>query len=328
VQLRAGRRTNLALLVLLALALTTGAAAYAAGSASGGLVVVGHGVAGLAVAVLAPWKSVVVRRGLRRVRPDRPAAVALALVVIVTLVAGVLHSVFGLTGGPVTAMQLHVGAALLVLPLVAGHVLARPQRPRPTDLSRRRLLRLGLVGAGGAAAWAGVEGAAAALGVAGADRRFTGSHERFPVPVTQWLSDDVPRLDPASWALTVEGRRWSYEQLRGFDDRVVATLDCTGGWYATRRWSGVRVDRLLPTGARGRSLRVVSVTGYARRLPFDAAARLLLATGLDGAPLTPGHGFPVRLVAPGRRGFWWVKWVVRVEVSERPWWLQSPFPLQ
>jgi DMSO/TMAO reductase YedYZ molybdopterin-dependent catalytic subunit len=36
----------------------------------------------------------------------------------------------------------------------------------------------------------------------------------------------------------------------------------------------------------------------------------------------------VRLVAPGRRGFWWVKWVTRVEVVDAPWWLQSPFPLQ
>jgi DMSO/TMAO reductase YedYZ molybdopterin-dependent catalytic subunit len=36
----------------------------------------------------------------------------------------------------------------------------------------------------------------------------------------------------------------------------------------------------------------------------------------------------VRLVAPGRRGFWWVKWVRRIEVVDEPWWLQSPFPLQ
>jgi hypothetical protein len=30
---------------------------------------------------------------------------------------------------------------------------------------------------------------------------------------------------------------------------------------------------------------------------------------------------------PGRRGFWWVKWVERIEVSSTPWWWQSPFPL-
>jgi hypothetical protein len=31
---------------------------------------------------------------------------------------------------------------------------------------------------------------------------------------------------------------------------------------------------------------------------------------------------------PGRRGFHWVKWVVRVDHDQRPWWLESPVPLQ
>ncbi|MDT5134639.1 MAG: hypothetical protein QOE41_3950, partial [Mycobacterium sp.] len=35
-----------------------------------------------------------------------------------------------------------------------------------------------------------------------------------------------------------------------------------------------------------------------------------------------------RIVAPGRRGFWWVKWVASVEVVDEPWWWQPPFPLQ
>jgi DMSO/TMAO reductase YedYZ molybdopterin-dependent catalytic subunit len=35
-----------------------------------------------------------------------------------------------------------------------------------------------------------------------------------------------------------------------------------------------------------------------------------------------------RLVAPDRRGFWWVKWVVAIEVDDLPDWWQSPFPLQ
>jgi DMSO/TMAO reductase YedYZ molybdopterin-dependent catalytic subunit len=72
---------------------------------------------------------------------------------------------------------------------------------------------------------------------------------------------------------------------------------------------------------------VASATGYRRRLPLADAARLLLATRLDGRPLATGHGFPARLVAPGRRGFWWVKWVVSIEVDRAPWWRQPPFPL-
>jgi DMSO/TMAO reductase YedYZ molybdopterin-dependent catalytic subunit len=78
--------------------------------------------------------------------------------------------------------------------------------------------------------------------------------------------------------------------------------------------------------ARG-SVLVTSVTGYRRRLPAADTSTLLLATHLGGAPLSAGHGAPVRLVAPSRRGFWWVKWVTAVELSDQPWWRQTPFPL-
>jgi len=79
--------------------------------------------------------------------------------------------------------------------------------------------------------------------------------------------------------------------------------------------------------SRSRSVLVVSSTGYARRFPLGDAPHLWLATHAGGLPLSAGHGAPLRLVAPGRRGFWWVKWVARVEVSETPWWWQPPFPL-
>ena len=44
--------------------------------------------------------------------------------------------------------------------------------------------------------------------------------------------------------------------------------------------------------------------------------------------LSAGHGFPLRLAAPGRRGYGWVKWISEVEVSRDPGWLESPLPLQ
>jgi DMSO/TMAO reductase YedYZ molybdopterin-dependent catalytic subunit len=113
---------------------------------------------------------------------------------------------------------------------------------------------------------------------------------------------------------------------------VRAALDCTGGWYAVQDWRGTRLDRLLAdVGAdlpEGGSVDVVSRTGYRRRLPLRDAEHLLLATSAGGEPLSDGHGAPVRLVAPGRRGFWWVKWVQRIEVVDAPWWQQPPFPLQ
>jgi DMSO/TMAO reductase YedYZ molybdopterin-dependent catalytic subunit len=87
------------------------------------------------------------------------------------------------------------------------------------------------------------------------------------------------------------------------------------------------VTRLIPATGDARSLLVRSHTGYWVRLPIGDVDHLLLATGAGGRPLSPGHGYPLRLVAPGRRGFWWVKWVDRIEVGAEPAWWQPPFPL-
>jgi DMSO/TMAO reductase YedYZ molybdopterin-dependent catalytic subunit len=340
------RRTNLALLVVLVVALASGGLAFAAGTGWGRPVVVAHAVAGLAVLVLAPWKSVVVRRGLaRRSGPGRSASVALGVLVLVAVAAGLAHATGGPARlGPLSAMQVHVGAALAAVPLLVWHAAARGgARARRTDLSRRALLRAGAVAGGAGLLLLAVEGATRLAGLAGARRRFTGSlpvaaglADPRRIPVTQWLDDRVQVLDPAAWRLRVtavgSARDWTYAELAGFADRVEAVLDCTGGWYARAAWEGVRLDRLLPPGAAdgagaAGSLVVVSATGYRRRLPLADAGRLLLATRLAGRPLAAGHGSPARLVAPGRRGFWWVKWVTSVEVDPAPWWRQPPFPL-
>jgi DMSO/TMAO reductase YedYZ molybdopterin-dependent catalytic subunit len=336
------RRTNLALLVVLLAALATGGLAFAAGTGWGRPVVIGHALAGLAVLVLAPWKSVIVRRGLaRRSGPGHWASLMFGALVLAAVAAGLAHATGALAGlGPVSAMQLHVGAALVAVPLLAWHTAARGGiRARRTDLSRRALLRAGAVAAGAGLLLLAVEGATRLASLPGARRRFTGSLEvagPARIPVTQWLDDRVQVLDPAAWRLRVSAgeatREWTYAELAGFADRVEAVLDCTGGWYARAAWEGARLDRLLPPGALERagttaSVVVTSATGYRRRLPLADAEILLLATRLDGRPLGAGHGFPARLVAPGRRGFWWVKWVVSVDLDPSPWWRQPPFPL-
>ncbi len=155
------------------------------------------------------------------------------------------------------------------------------------------------------------------------------------------MFDAVPAIDPATWRLTVRVgatiKQWTYEELLAYDDRLRATLDCTGGFYSTQDWSGVRLSRLFalfPSPARGggqgggSSIHVRSLTGYDRRFASNDAGRLLIATGLGGMPLDAGHGFPVRLVAPDLRGYWWVKWVTTITIDELPSWWQLPFPMQ
>src|SRR5919198_1303850 len=327
----AGRRTNLALLAFFALALATGALAYSIGAGWVRAVLIAHGVAGLALVALAPWKSVIARRGIRRRGPRSLPSVILSVLVGVAIVFGVLHATGAAVSlGPMTAMQVHVAAALVAIPFALWHVAARRIRVRRTDFSRRALLKAAAVAGGSAIAYGLLE----VLPVRGGDRRFTGSYmagsfRPAAMPVTQWLNDRVPTIDPSTWRLSVVAgksrRSWTYDELTAFDDRLRAVIDCTGGWYSEQEWSGVLLSRLVPDPVPGRTIEVASFTGYGRRFPAGDAGRLLLATRVGGRPLAPGHGFPARGVAPGRRGFWWVKWVRAIRTSDTPWWWQLPF---
>jgi DMSO/TMAO reductase YedYZ molybdopterin-dependent catalytic subunit len=337
----AGRRTNLALLVFLVVALATGLLAYSAGTGWGSPVVIAHGIVGFAIVVLSPWKSVIARRGFSRRRRGKVASTLFSILMVAALLSGILHATGVLRSfGVVTAMQVHVGAALLAIPVAVGHIRTRPVRTDRADLSRRAVLRGGaLIGVAGLA-YAAVEGLTRLASLPGRRRRFTGSYETGSftpdeMPVTQWFNDSVPGIDASAWRLRVrsdsEERTFSYDEVARFDEELRATLDCTGGWYAAQEWGGIRFDRLLgmvdPSYADvGRSISVASATGYGRRFPLRDAASMWLATQVGGQPLSEGHGFPARVVAPGRRGFWWVKWVERIEVSDIPWWRQWPFP--
>ncbi len=142
-------------------------------------VVGAHAAAGLALLLLGPWKSVIARRALARRPPRRGRAVGLGLAVLVAvaLATGIGHSTGLLRSlGPVTAMQVHVGAALATLPLALWHLLARPQRPHRTDFGRRGLLRAGALAGAAGLAWAAVEGLERLTGSPGGRRRFTGSY--------------------------------------------------------------------------------------------------------------------------------------------------------
>jgi DMSO/TMAO reductase YedYZ molybdopterin-dependent catalytic subunit len=336
---RTSRRANLALLVLLVGAFVSGWVGFAVdGSPDSRIVSVIHGMLGLGILILVPWKSVIVRRGLRRAR-SHVLAIAFGVLVGVSLLAGIAHSTLGpLDLAGVSALDVHVGAAIVAVPFAVVHVVRRPQRLRTTDLSRRTALQAMTVAGGAALAYGAVEAVTVAARLPGADRRATGSYEvgsgvPSAMPVTQWFTDSVPGIDAGAYELQVSRpdqatRRLGYDALLAISDTTLtAVLDCTGGWWAEQSWQGIRLDTLLGPVDDG-SILVRSVTGYTRRFAPEDAASLLLATHVGGLPLSPGHGGPVRLVAPGQRGFWWVKWVEQVSVESQPSWWQPPFPLQ
>ena len=332
-----GRWANIALAVLVITSTVSGFGLFLVGSGPVWLVAVLHGGLSLGLLALVPWKHPVVRRGLKRVRPGRGVSVVLAWCLVAAIITG-LAQLVGLTGQslPITTMQGHVGTGLAATALTVAHAVQRPVRLRRADWGRRTLLR-----SGGVVAVAGLLGLAGQTAGAAVDRsgrrRETGSvrlasDDISAVPVTQWLFDAVPVKEAeTAWRLTVASASGE-QQLTAAElatmgaDRVRTVLDCTGGWWTEQEWSGVLVSRLLRDARPGDTLLVTSATGYARRLPLTDD--LLLATAVGGQPLSVGHGAPARLVVPGRRGYHWVKWVVRVEAVAGPWWAQPPLPLR
>ena len=322
------RRVDLLLAVAVTVAAVTGVASWAVGTGWARWVTVVHALAGLSLLALTPAKlKGSVRTGLKRRRATRWLSMLLGLLVAATVVLGVLHATGLWHGvGYWTALWTHVLLAALLVPLVIWHIVSRPGRPRITDLDRRAL-------AGGGVALAA---AAAAYGiqqlVVGDNRRFTGSHEiasfnPSEMPTTMWLNDRSPRVPASGWDLIIAGEPVALEALHTRATPLQADLDCTGGWWSRQSWDAVPLTELMPN-LDAPTLEVTSLTGYSRRFPARDAANLYLAVGYGGEPLRRGHGAPVRLVAPGRRGFWWVKWVHRIDPVDRPWWLQLPFPLE
>ncbi|HEV3055967.1 MAG TPA: molybdopterin-dependent oxidoreductase [Solirubrobacteraceae bacterium] len=321
------RVTDWGLAALVAALIVTGALTLFAGSPGDAWVYDVHDALGAAIAVLLAFK---VRRVWPRVK-NGPAVISLVAlgVVALTLASGFLWS-DGATPAPAgySLLSWHDALGAVLVVAVAGHMVLRARRVRARDLaSRRQFLVASGIAAASFVAWRVQRPVESLLGLGGATRRFTGSYEAGSFagndfPTTSWVADSPRAIDPADYRLAVAGLVSTPLMLRLSellpDDELVATLDCTGGFYSTQRWRGVSLARVLElAGAspQARHVSVASVTGYRWSFGIDYARELLLATQVGDEPLSHPHGAPVRLVVPGARGFQWVKWVDRVVVN-------------
>jgi DMSO/TMAO reductase YedYZ molybdopterin-dependent catalytic subunit len=143
------------------------------------------------------------------------------------------------------------------------------------------------------------------------------------------VASSMPRFDPATWRLKIEGlvnrpQTLTYDDLRSLP-RAEQTSDfhCVTGWSVDNvRWSGVRFRDLLASAgphASGTVLEFVSAESpYVDTLTLKQAMLhdAMLAYEMDGKPLAREHGAPVRVVIPEMYGYKNVKWVERIVVTD------------
>ncbi len=129
-----------------------------------------------------------------------------------------------------------------------------------------------------------------------------------------------------TWQLEVDGPQpfqLSLAQLAALPQyEAVLPIACVEGWSVNGRWAGVRLRDLLdragaPAGADIRIVSFEKAGFYATTTMPREYARdplTLLALRLGGQPLSVDHGYPARIIAPGRPGVLQTKWVQRIEV--------------
>jgi len=166
---------------------------------------------------------------------------------------------------------------------------------------------------------------------------------------------DIPDVDVAAWRLEISGlidaeRSLSMDDIRSRPAvEVVVTMECAGNGRAhlephvvnqpwlleavgTARWRGTPLTPLLEECGIRDGVTDVVFTGldrgiqggeehdYARSLSLAEALRdeVILAYEINGAPLPPQHGAPLRLLVPGWYGMTSVKWLSRIELTDTP----------
>jgi DMSO/TMAO reductase YedYZ molybdopterin-dependent catalytic subunit len=214
-----------------------------------------------------------------------------------------------------------------------GHQAPRPLapgQPAPGQSVVSQVLAGQAGRAGGRADLVGPAGAGRPGGLAGSRVRVERDLPPGQVVRPDWPAQHygrVPRFRPDTWTFTVMGatesgveHRWDWAGITRLPRRAVtADLHCvTKCTIPGIAWEGIAAAEILsaapPDGAVTHVM-VWAEYGYSANIGIGdfASDSTLFATAVAGVPLTPEHGYPIRLVVPHLYGWKSVKWVRAVE---------------
>jgi DMSO/TMAO reductase YedYZ molybdopterin-dependent catalytic subunit len=288
-----------------------------------------HRALGVAICLLLGWKAAIALRSLRRRLARRGGwdrsvvwGSLAGLALLLTLALGLAWTLnlisFDWLWG-YSPLNIHVFLGIGLVPFVAWHMLLRRRQNAASApvRSRRALLRVSGLTLATLVGWQALQRLAPEVRLPTGSKPV-GSFNANAFPAEIWLFDSVPLLDPAVWRLRVGSHAFSLDELTRVHPprEVQAVLDCTSGWWSEQVWSGVALLDVLGSAGvdpRATQLAAVSVTGHRIVLPLADLTEAILATHVGGELLSPGHGYPVRLIVPGYRGYHWVKWLASLE---------------
>ena len=161
----------------------------------------------------------------------------------------------------------------------------------------------------------------------------------------------VPTFNPATWSLWVRGeveqeKRWTWDEFQKLPRaKVMMDVHCVTRWSKfDTLWEGVSLRDLIDLGLiklkpTARFIMQHAEYGFTVNLPLEVALQenFLLATHLNGEPIYPDHGYPLRGVIgaiPGRDDlktpYFWkgAKWLRGLEfmAQDRPgFWEQAGY---
>ncbi|MBE9160153.1 sulfite oxidase-like oxidoreductase [Nodosilinea sp. LEGE 06152] len=160
-----------------------------------------------------------------------------------------------------------------------------------------------------------------------ADRVPPGQHLAKGFPVLTY--GDTPHVDQTHWSLTITGlaapKTFTWEEMMALPQTdFTADFHCVTTWSKLDvTWRGIRVTDLMPqleVDAAATHVMLHCYGGYTTNLALDDFARPenFFAHILDGEPLPPDHGGPMRLVVPHLYAWKSAKWVNGVEFLAQP----------